>query len=210
MQVLSDFIVKHRGVFTVNAKDAIENVNQVEEVVYSSYDACTQPDPEDPDKRPFVAQVCPLDEPAASRVSNLTAKCFGHKRTWPIEDCVQPDPFTASGNVSCSSWMLSVVLTIESSSHEHVCIHRTVSAGHHCESAILWTHTRGRKDADPLSHSLHHALDSHAGEKLSRCHSLCVCILGTLPSISAFKNWGSLANFYCKQFGDPYEKEGSR
>lgn len=57
MQILSDFIVKHRGVFTVNTKDAFENIDQVEAIVFSSYDACTKPDPEDPQKRSFVAQV---------------------------------------------------------------------------------------------------------------------------------------------------------
>lgn len=57
IQILSDFIVKHRGVFTVNTKDALENINQVEEIVFSSYDACTQPDPGDKKKRSFVAQA---------------------------------------------------------------------------------------------------------------------------------------------------------
>ena len=57
VQILSDFIVKHRGVFTVNTKDAFENIDQVEAIVFSSYDACTKPDPEDPQKRSFVAQV---------------------------------------------------------------------------------------------------------------------------------------------------------
>ena len=57
MQILSDFIVKHRGVFTVNTKDALENIDQVEAIVFSSYDACTKRDPEDPQKRSFVAQV---------------------------------------------------------------------------------------------------------------------------------------------------------
>ena len=57
MQILSDFIVKHRGVFTVNTKDALENIDQVEAIVFSSYDACTKPDPQDPQKRSFIAQV---------------------------------------------------------------------------------------------------------------------------------------------------------
>lgn len=57
MQILSDFIVKHRGVFTVNTKDAFENIDQVEEIVFSSYDACTKPDPDDPQQRSFKAQV---------------------------------------------------------------------------------------------------------------------------------------------------------
>jgi len=57
VQVLSDFIVKHRGVFTVNTKDAFENIDQVEDIVFSSYDACTLPDPADTSQRPFVAEV---------------------------------------------------------------------------------------------------------------------------------------------------------
>jgi hypothetical protein len=57
VQILSDFIVKHRGVFTVNTKDAFENIEQVEDIVFSSFDACTLPDPEDPSASPFTAQV---------------------------------------------------------------------------------------------------------------------------------------------------------
>ena len=56
LQILSDFIVKHRGVFTTNTKDAFENIKQVHDIVFSSYDACTQPDPEG-DQTPFQAQA---------------------------------------------------------------------------------------------------------------------------------------------------------
>lgn len=55
-QVLSDFIVKHRGVFTIDTKDAFENVRQVEEVVFSCWEACTKDDPEG-DGVAFTAQV---------------------------------------------------------------------------------------------------------------------------------------------------------
>lgn len=56
VQILSDFIVKHRGVFTLDTKDAFENLRQVEDVVFSSWDACTKPDPEG-DGRAFTAQA---------------------------------------------------------------------------------------------------------------------------------------------------------
>ena len=42
--------------WTTNTKDAFENIKQVEEIVFSSYDACTQPDPEG-DGSKFRAQV---------------------------------------------------------------------------------------------------------------------------------------------------------
>ena len=56
MQVLSEYIVKNRGIIPSRAKDAIENWHQVEAVIMSTYAACVSPDPEG-DGKPFTAQV---------------------------------------------------------------------------------------------------------------------------------------------------------
>lgn len=63
-KVLSDFIVKHRGVFTIDTKDAFANLREVDDVVSSCLDACTQPDPEG-DGEPFRAQVGSNPRPGA-------------------------------------------------------------------------------------------------------------------------------------------------
>ena len=55
-KVLSEYIVKNRGIIPSSAKDAVANYKQVEAVVMSTYDACTASDPEG-DGQPFRAQV---------------------------------------------------------------------------------------------------------------------------------------------------------
>ena len=59
-KVLSEYIVKNRGIIPSNAKDAMLNYRQVEAVIMSTYDACVKPDPEG-DGQAFTAQVgdCP-------------------------------------------------------------------------------------------------------------------------------------------------------
>ena len=64
-KVLSEYIVKNRGIIPSSAKDAVTNYHQVEDVVMSTYDACISPDPEG-DGRPFKAQVGPAPLTTAS------------------------------------------------------------------------------------------------------------------------------------------------
>ncbi|KAK9794957.1 hypothetical protein WJX73_003179 [Symbiochloris irregularis] len=65
-KVLSEYIVKNRGIIPSSAKDAVANYKQVEAVVMSTYAACTEPDPEG-DGRAFMAQAIISNPP-----------CYGH------------------------------------------------------------------------------------------------------------------------------------
>lgn len=44
-QVLSDFIVENRGIVPKTLKSASDNIEQVNQIIKTSYPACTQPDP---------------------------------------------------------------------------------------------------------------------------------------------------------------------
>lgn len=55
--MLSDFIVRNRGIWPKGPKDALTNIRQVEDIVRTTYDACTAADPEEDGGQPFSAQV---------------------------------------------------------------------------------------------------------------------------------------------------------
>jgi hypothetical protein len=55
-QVLSDYIVKNRGIMPGSARDAYDQYREVESIVMSTYKACTETDVEG-DGRPFTAEV---------------------------------------------------------------------------------------------------------------------------------------------------------
>lgn len=55
-QVLSDYIVKNRGIMPGSARDAYDQYREVESIVMSTYSACTETDVEG-DGMPFTAQV---------------------------------------------------------------------------------------------------------------------------------------------------------
>ncbi len=56
IQVLSDYIVKNRGIMPGSARDAYDQYREVESIVMSTYKACTETDTEG-DGRPFKAEV---------------------------------------------------------------------------------------------------------------------------------------------------------
>eukprot|EP00955_Chlamydomonas_euryale_P041177 351927-Chlamydomonas_euryale.AAC.2 len=63
-KVLSEFVVKHRGILPgLNLSDAWEQRQQVKSILYSSFGACVLPDPERPDA-PFVADAIVANPPA--------------------------------------------------------------------------------------------------------------------------------------------------
>mmetsp|Transcript_39814 Transcript_39814/g.88504 ORF Transcript_39814/g.88504 Transcript_39814/m.88504 type:complete len:1166 (+) Transcript_39814:378-3875(+) len=63
-KVLSEFVVKHRGIMPgLDVKDALAQRAQVKEILYSSWGACVQADPENPHK-PFVAEAIVANPPA--------------------------------------------------------------------------------------------------------------------------------------------------
>ena len=55
-QVLSDYIVKNRGIVPGSAKDAYDQYREVEAIVMSTYKACTETDTEG-GASPFTAEV---------------------------------------------------------------------------------------------------------------------------------------------------------
>ena len=55
-QVLSDYIVKNRGILPGSARDAYDQYREVESIVMSTYKACVETDTEG-DNVPFTAQV---------------------------------------------------------------------------------------------------------------------------------------------------------
>lgn len=54
--VLSDYIVRNRGVIPSSAADAMTNMAEVQQLLFSTWGACSAPDPESLDK-PFSAQA---------------------------------------------------------------------------------------------------------------------------------------------------------
>lgn len=56
LQVLSDYIVKNRGILPGSARDAYDQYREVELIVMSTYRACVETDTEG-DGVPFTAQV---------------------------------------------------------------------------------------------------------------------------------------------------------
>ncbi|KAK9830159.1 hypothetical protein WJX72_010056 [[Myrmecia] bisecta] len=66
-KVLSDYIVKNRGIIPGSAKDAIDNYHQVEQIIMSTYAACTQPD-EESGGEPFTAQAIIANPPAYGHI----------------------------------------------------------------------------------------------------------------------------------------------
>ncbi|KAG1676362.1 hypothetical protein FOA52_001157 [Chlamydomonas sp. UWO 241] len=63
-KVLSEFVVKHRGIMPgLNIADALEQREQVKQILYSSWGACVLPDPEHLDK-PFIADAIVANPPA--------------------------------------------------------------------------------------------------------------------------------------------------
>ena len=56
LQVLSDYIVKNRGILPGSARDAYDQYREVELIVMSTYKACVEADT-DGDGLPFTAQV---------------------------------------------------------------------------------------------------------------------------------------------------------
>ena len=55
-QVLSDYIVKNRGIVPGSARDAYDQYREVEAIVMSTYKACTETDTEG-GGMPFTAEV---------------------------------------------------------------------------------------------------------------------------------------------------------
>ncbi|GAX76945.1 hypothetical protein CEUSTIGMA_g4392.t1 [Chlamydomonas eustigma] len=63
-KVLSEFVVKHRGIMPgLNISDAMQQREQVRDILYSSWGACVLPDPENPNK-PFIADAIVANPPA--------------------------------------------------------------------------------------------------------------------------------------------------
>eukprot|EP00955_Chlamydomonas_euryale_P062123 358293-Chlamydomonas_euryale.AAC.1 len=63
-KVLSEFVVKHRGIMPgLNIADALEQREQVKQILYSSWGACVLADPENKDK-PFIADAIVANPPA--------------------------------------------------------------------------------------------------------------------------------------------------
>lgn len=60
LQVLSDFIVENRGIVPKSIRSASDNIDQVNEIIQSSYPACTDPDP-NPKGAPCSAEHVQLD-----------------------------------------------------------------------------------------------------------------------------------------------------
>ena len=56
LQVLSDYIVKNRGIMPGSARDAYDQYREVEAIVMSTYKACVDTDVEG-NGDPFTAQV---------------------------------------------------------------------------------------------------------------------------------------------------------
>ena len=56
--MLSDYIVKNRGIMPGSARDAYDQYREVESIVMSTFKACTEPDTEGKGL-PFTAQVSP-------------------------------------------------------------------------------------------------------------------------------------------------------
>ena len=54
--MLSDYIVKNRGIMPGSARDAYDQYREVESIVMSTYKACTEADTES-NGAPFTAQV---------------------------------------------------------------------------------------------------------------------------------------------------------
>eukprot|EP00884_Botryococcus_braunii_P017693 jgi/Botrbrau1/4607/Bobra.60_2s0092.1 len=67
-EVLSDFIVRNRGIWPSGPRDAMTNIRQVEEIVRSTYPACTEPDPEEDGGTPFTAQVIIANPPVYGHI----------------------------------------------------------------------------------------------------------------------------------------------
>eukprot|EP00891_Asterochloris_glomerata_P004480 jgi/Astpho2/4480/e_gw1.00067.94.1_t len=64
-EVLSDYIVKNRGIFPGSAKDAYDNYSEVEDIVMSTFDSCVEPDE---DGTEFVAEAIIANPPSYGHI----------------------------------------------------------------------------------------------------------------------------------------------
>lgn len=61
-KVLSDFIVENRGIVPKSIKSGLDNIEQVNFIIQTTFPACTEPDPEG-DGQPFMAQAIIANPP---------------------------------------------------------------------------------------------------------------------------------------------------
>lgn len=61
-QVLSDFIVESRGIVPRSIKSGMDNIEQVNLIVNSTFEAATQPDPGPDGGRPLPSAFCVLPQ----------------------------------------------------------------------------------------------------------------------------------------------------
>lgn len=67
-KILSEYIVQNRGVIPHHLESAVESGREVKEVLYSTYKACTEPDPGDPAAQPFTAQAIIANPPSYGHI----------------------------------------------------------------------------------------------------------------------------------------------
>jgi hypothetical protein len=88
--VLSDFIVENRGIVPKTLKSASDNIEQVNQIIKTSYPACTQPDPAGARFLPLLPEsfdatpsclLC-LPEPAAAAVLQAATCALSSTSHW--------------------------------------------------------------------------------------------------------------------------------
>ena len=104
-QVLSEYMVKNKGIIPGSYHDIVTQRKELRDIVFSMWPACTQPDPEHPD-RPFrvqpepqmlVSKLTPDNSGIVPAVDLLTSSSLGDAATCILcSVCTPPEPHRLS------------------------------------------------------------------------------------------------------------------